>query len=87
MKNIIYSIIFLTMMISITYAGCGACNVSNKRTKIPNGSFITSIGEDGNINGLLLASCGMCNFGMKEKKRVTLLFKLMIKRMMLQEQV
>ena len=72
MKNIIYSIIFLIMMISITYAGCGSCNISNKKTKIPEGSFITSIGEEGNINGLLLASCGMCNFGMKEKKMCNL---------------
>ena len=55
------------MMLRITYAGCGSCNASNKKTKIPEGSFITSIGKEGNINGLLLVSCGMCNFGMKEK--------------------
>ena len=53
-----------------------------KKTKIPEGIFITSIGEEGNINGLILASCGLCNFGMKGKKCVTLLFKLMIKRTM-----
>ena len=72
MKNSMYSIILLMMMFSITYAGCGSCNVSNKKTKIPEGIFITSIGEEGNINGLILASCGLCNFGMKEKKMCNL---------------
>ena len=72
MKNSMYSIILLMMMFSITYAGCGSCNVSNKKTKIPEGIFITSVGEEGNINGLILASCGLCNFGMKEKKMCNL---------------
>ena len=72
MKNVIYSIIFLMIIISSTYAGCGSCNVSNKKTKIPEKSFITSIGEEGDINGLLLASCGLCNFGMIEKERCSL---------------
>ena len=38
----------------------------------PNGNFVASITENGKINGLVLASCGMCNFGMKCKKRCSL---------------
>ena len=40
----------------------------------PNGNFVTFIIiiEDDRINGLFLASCEMCNFGMKDKKRCSL---------------
>ena len=55
-------------MINFTFAGCGSCNVSNKQPLIPEGKFVTSIGKNGRIDGLVLASCGMCNFGMKNKK-------------------
>ena len=60
------------MMINFTFAGCGSCNISKKQPIGPNGNFVTSISEDGRINGLVLASCGMCNFGMKDKKRCSL---------------
>tara|TARA_B100000427_G_scaffold133389_1_gene110993 strand:+ start:214 stop:600 length:387 start_codon:yes stop_codon:yes gene_type:complete len=72
MKNIVYAIIITLAMINVTFAGCGSCNVSNKKAGAPEGDFITSIGEKGNIDGLVLASCGMCNFGMKNKKRCSL---------------
>tara|TARA_Y100000768_G_scaffold345734_1_gene292837 strand:+ start:496 stop:813 length:318 start_codon:yes stop_codon:yes gene_type:complete len=60
------------MMINFTFAGCGSCNVSKKQPINHNGNFVTSNSEDGRINGLVLASCGMCNFGMKDKKRYSL---------------
>ena len=41
---------------------------SKKQPVSPNGNFVTSISENGKINGLVLASCGMCNFGIKDKK-------------------
>ncbi|MBA65569.1 MAG: hypothetical protein CMG55_07190 [Candidatus Marinimicrobia bacterium] len=38
----------------------------------PSGNFVTKIGEKGAVNGLVLASCGMCNFGMKNKRGCSL---------------
>ena len=61
------------------FAGCGSCKVSKKNientaiTSSPN--FATSIAKDGSINGLVLASCGMCNFGMKNQKSCSLSIK------------
>ena len=72
MKKFVYAIIFTSAMINFTFAGCGSCNISNKKGVIPEGNFITSIGEKGNIDGFVLASCGMCNFGMKNNKRCSL---------------
>ncbi|MFL3014843.1 MAG: DUF6370 family protein [Candidatus Neomarinimicrobiota bacterium] len=59
------TILVLSFSLSITYAGCGSCNVDNKKAEKPMGDFITEINENGAIKGLVLASCGMCNFGMK----------------------
>lgn len=72
MKKIIYVFIVAISIFNLIYAGCGSCNVSGKKADSPEGNFITSIGEKGNIDGLVLASCGMCNFGMKNKKRCNL---------------
>ena len=68
MKTIKLIICFITFVPNTILAGCGSCAVSKNKLTIPEGTFITSIGEDGKINGLLLASCGMCNFGMKDKR-------------------
>ena len=54
------------------FPGCGACNVSKKQPISPNVNFVTYIRKDGRINGLVPASCGVCNFGMKDKKRCRL---------------
>ena len=62
MKKIIYVFIVAISIFNLIYAGCGSCNVSGKKADSPVGNFITSIGEKGNIDGLVLASCGMCNF-------------------------
>ena len=72
MKYLYFFIIFSISMINFTYAGCGSCDISKKKPVNPEGSFVTSIGEKGMIDGLVLASCGMCNFGMKDKKRCSL---------------
>ena len=67
MKNIQLAIIGTTFFINLAFAGCGACNVSNKKVEPPKGEFVTSINEDGLVKGMVLASCGMCNFGMNMK--------------------
>ncbi len=70
-----YISLFITAsltMINFALAGCGSCNVLKKQPISSNGNFVTLISEDGRINGLVLASCRMCNFGMKDKKRCSL---------------
>ena len=64
MKNLNHIIFVIVFSIGIVHAGCGSCNVSKKKAEKPVGDFVTKINEDGTIKGLVLASCGMCNFGM-----------------------
>ena len=52
--------------------GCGSCNTSKKKPISPIGNFVTSINDNGEIEGLVLASCGLCNFRMKNKKTCSL---------------
>jgi len=51
------------------YAGCGSCNISKTKVAgVPaNPELISELGADGVVSGLVLASCGMCNFGMDSK--------------------
>ena len=67
MKSI-YRLIFVSSItIGFIYPGCGSCNVNKEKSVLPSGDFITKVNRDGIVNGLVLASCGMCNFGTKEK--------------------
>ena len=72
MKNIFYMLTLFFLTLNSAYAGCGSCNVSNKKASNPLGDFIAIIGEKGEVSGLVLASCGMCNFGMKNKRSCSL---------------
>ena len=72
MNNLLNILVIFFLTFSSAYAGCGACNVSNKKASNPSGDFITTIGEKGKVSGLVLASCGMCNFGMKNKRSCSL---------------
>ncbi len=67
MRYIQLILVGTTFSLHLAFAGCGACNVSNKKADTPQGDFVTSIPENGSIKGMVLASCGMCNFGMKNK--------------------
>ena len=67
MKNKIPIILISIFTVNMIYAGCGACNVDNKKVESPIGEFVTSLSENGTVDGMVLASCGMCNFGMRNK--------------------
>lgn len=67
MRNLNHIIFVTVFSLGIVHAGCGSCNVSSKKAEKPVGTFVTKINEDGTIKGLVLASCGMCNFGMRNK--------------------
>tara|TARA_Y100001968_G_C19052566_1_gene569847 strand:+ start:89 stop:472 length:384 start_codon:yes stop_codon:yes gene_type:complete len=67
MKILMFTIVLSVIIMDFSVAGCGSCNVSNKKTEKPMGDFVTKINEDGIVKGLVLASCGMCNFGMRNR--------------------
>ena len=39
-------------------------------------ALITAISESGNVEGLVIASCGSCNFGVKNRKGCSLTIKI-----------
>ena len=58
-------------------AGCGACKVENKvSVSNKSNSLVTAIPETGNIEGFVIASCGMCNFGYKKSRGCSLTIKI-----------
>ncbi|MEE2858114.1 MAG: DUF6370 family protein [Candidatus Neomarinimicrobiota bacterium] len=74
MQKKFFMIILISLfIINILYAGCGACPGDNKnRSKIEtkqvkNNTLVMSVPKNGEINGLVITSCGMCNFGTKDK--------------------
>lgn len=68
MRNLNYILLTLIFSIGIIHAGCGSCNISSKKAEKPTADFVTKVSEDGSVSGLVLASCGMCNFGMRNRK-------------------
>ena len=73
MKNITYLILTSLLSINLIYAGCGSCKVSkNKAAILGDQNFVTTIAENGAVSGLVQASCGMCNFTMKNQKECNL---------------
>jgi hypothetical protein len=73
MKKFIIIVFWSLLSLNLIHAGCGSCNVSSKKAAVPAaGEFVTTISDDGTVKGLVLASCGMCNFGMKNQKHCSL---------------
>ena len=75
-KNIslLLVIIFISSPI---FASCGSCQVQNKApiSKKSN-AFVTTVPESGNIEGFVISSCGMCNFGYKKIRGCSLTIKI-----------
>ena len=67
MKKILIGV-FILFSVQTIYVGCTSCKVSKKKLVSPTSTsnFIKKIDNSG--QGLALASCGMCNFGMYNKK-------------------
>ena len=68
LKYFYYLFILFILSIGTAHAGCGSCNVSKNKAEKPNANFVIKINDDGMVYGLVLASCGMCNFGMNNQK-------------------
>lgn len=79
LKNTI-SLLLVMYIVSYNsiYAGCGSCNVS--KTKVADGhtnhELVSKLSNDGVVSGFVLASCGMCNFGMDSKAGCSLAIKI-----------
>ncbi len=74
MQNKFFVIIFISLfIINVLHAGCGSCpgdnkNIMKAKTKqVKNNTLIMSVPKNGEINGLVITSCGMCNLGTKDK--------------------
>ena len=75
-KNIslLLTIIFI---LSPIFASCGSCQVQDKAPISKKSSaFITTVPESGNIEGFVISSCGMCNFGYKKIRGCSLTIKI-----------
>ena len=68
MKNKLITTCFAIFTFQSILASCGLCKISKNEIIPPKGAFITSINEGGSVNGYLLASYSMCNFGKNNKK-------------------
>ena len=63
---LLVSIVF-SSFISAMCGGCAADNVVKEKMPKRVNTLIMSVPDDGNINGLIITSCGKCNLGTKEK--------------------
>ena len=89
MKNILLSLMILIFAMNPIFASCGSCEIQDKTpiskkssssvTTIPakkSSSFVTTIPKSGNIEGFVISSCGMCNFGYRKSKGCSLTIKI-----------
>ena len=76
-KNI--SLLLIIIMSSPIFAGCGSCpgdNHDHAAVSKKSSAFITTVPKSGNIEGFVISSCGMCNFGYKKNKGCSLTIKI-----------
>ena len=75
-KNVLFSMI-LIFSSSFVFPDCGSCQVQNKASvQKKSNSFITAVPKSGSIEGFVVSSCGMCNFGYKKNKGCSLTIKI-----------
>ena len=75
-----FIVLLITMLClsSLIFAGCGSCQVDINASaeKTNSSSLITSVPKDGKIEGLVIASCGKCNFGSRKERSCSLSIKI-----------
>ena len=71
--KIIKNTLIIISILNIVFAGCGKCpgdEVKKNKESTPNkttiNSLVTAVPEDGNIEGIVITSCGTCKLGVKE---------------------
>ena len=70
--KLIKNIIIILLTLNIVIAGCGRCPGDAVKTdkkspviKTTVNTLVTAVPEDGNIEGIVITSCGTCKLGVK----------------------
>ena len=70
--KIIQNTIVIIFILNIAFAGCGKCPGDAVKTdkespaiKTTINTLVTAVPEDGNIEGIVITSCGTCKLGVK----------------------
>ena len=69
-KNMIIILLVSIVISSSISAACGGCSadrVAKEKIQPRVNTLVLSVPDDGNINGLIITSCGKCNLGTKDK--------------------
>ena len=71
--KLINNTVIILFTLNIVIAGCGKCPGDAVKTdkespvsKTAVNTLVTAVPEDGNIEGIVIASCGTCKLGVKE---------------------
>ena len=76
-KKYIISLLIIGFISSPILAGCGSCKVDNKAdVSTKSSSLVTVVPKSGKIEGFVIASCGICNFGYKKSRGCSLTVKI-----------
>ena len=66
-KSLLLVLIISIFMTNYLYASCGRCSVDLPPAPKKSNVLVTAVPKSGDIEGLVIASCGMCNFGTRDK--------------------
>ena len=75
-KSILLIFLISIFTTSHLYAKCGRCGVDLPPAPKKSSSLVTVVPESGDVEGLVIASCGMCNFGTKNSRGCSLEIKI-----------
>ena len=76
-NNHVFLSLIVVFISSPIFAGCGSCQVQKKvSVQKKSSALITTIPDSGKLEGFVIASCGMCNFGYKKNRGCSLTIKI-----------
>ena len=77
LKTNIKLIIGFLFLSNLVLAGCGKCQINNKKDATKKTSaLVTAVPESGAIEGFVISSCGKCNFDYKKRRGCSLTIKI-----------
>ena len=77
-KNVLLSLFTIVYISNFIFASCGSCETDNKppAETTKSSALVTAIPESGDIEGFVIASCGICSFGFRGNKGCSLTLKI-----------
>ena len=76
-KNVLLSLFTIVFISNFIFAACGSCEADKeKAVEVKSSALVTYIPESGNIEGFVIASCGICSFGFRGNKGCSLTIKI-----------